>query len=83
MLSQNEKWLNEAERPGLNPVLVDLDLEYYYKFEESFTIATKTSGNLNEKYLLLHSSDISGDFSTFSQDMLKVFFSCLGPHEFD
>ena len=83
MIFQDEKWLNEAERHGLNPVLVGFDLEYYYKSEKSLTIALKSSGKLDEKYLVLQPGDISGDFTTYSRDMPKLFFSCLKPHKFD
>ena len=83
MIFQDEKWLNEAERHGLNPVLVGFDLEYYYKSEKSLTIAPKTSGKLDEKYLVLQPGDMSGDFTTYSRDIPELFFSCLKPYEFD
>ncbi|KAL9064992.1 MAG: hypothetical protein Q9161_008514 [Pseudevernia consocians] len=81
MLFQDEKWLREAERHGLNPVLVGFDLQHYYKSEENCT--SKTSGKPDEKHLVLQPGDMSGDFTTYSRKMSKLFFSCLRPHDLD
>lgn len=83
IIFKDEKWLNEAECHGLNPVLIGFDLKYHYKFEKSLTIASKTSDKLDEKYLILQPGDMPGDFITYRRDMPELFFSCLKPHKFD
>jgi len=72
---QSEEWLVAAERQGLNPVLVEYDLEYCYDISRT----TKD----NERFLVLRFDDTSGDFTLYNQEMSDLFFFCLQPYEFD
>ena len=74
MLFQSEKWLDAAERHGLNPVLVGYDLEYCYN---------RKTLDQQDRYLILQPGDMSGDFTTYSKAMPRLFMSCLRSHEFD
>lgn len=75
MIFQSQEWLDEAERRHINPVLIGYDLESCYH-------GSQRKGG-KENYLILQPGDMSGDFTTWSEELRQLFFSCLKPHNFD
>ncbi len=75
LIFQSQEWLDEAERRQINPVLVGYDLEKCYH-------GSQRKGD-KENYLILQPGDMSGDFTTWSEELRQLFFSCLKPYQFD
>ena len=71
---QSQEWLDEAERRHINPVLIGYDLKNCYHGSQ------RKEGK--ENYLILKPGDMSGDFTTWSEELRQLFFSCLKPHNF-
>lgn len=75
LIFQSQEWLDEAEHRHINPVLIGYDLEKCYH-------GSQRKGG-KENYLILQPGDMSGDFTTWSEELRQLFFSCLKPHNFD
>ena len=75
LIFQSQEWLNKAEHQHINPILIDYDLEKcYHGFQ-------RKGGKKN--YLILQPGDMSGDFTTWCEELHQLFFSCLKLHNFD
>ena len=75
LIFRSQEWLDEAGRRHINPVLIGYDLEKCYH-------GSQRKGD-KEDYLILQPGDMSGDFTTWCEELLQLFFSCLKPYNFD